>query len=97
MNWIDPPNFDQVKEVHLTVGKLKAEIKALEKEIELETLDIKKNNPRKPWLIQEATLEKQQRLILLQCELERAQATLDFLVYWKDMYRQVSYNGSRML
>jgi hypothetical protein len=85
--WSQEPNFDEVRITFARLGIVKARIKQLRGEVELSTLEIKKNNPRKPYLIIEATQGKQQEINELEQEQMTLEAKIDFLMYWKEIYK----------
>jgi hypothetical protein len=93
MSWNTAPDFEEVHAIFLEYGNVKSSIKIAETEIELETLEIKKNNPRKPWLIVEATQEKQTNLSKLIARKEELEQLVNWYNYWKEMFRSYGYNN----
>lgn len=93
MKWLDTPPFDDVEQCHILIGQKKAQLTLLRSKVKLKTLNIKKENPRKPWLIEEATLQEQEQIATLESEIERLEAQKDFFNYWKDMNRSERYNN----
>lgn len=93
MQWTDAPDIDRVHTVFTSIGSLKAQIKRLEVEIDIKSIAVKKENPRKPVLVFEATQDMQVQLASLQAELIVLEMERDYLLYWKDMFRQYGYNN----
>lgn len=85
--WNKEPNFEEVYTAFTRLGIVKAKIKQLKGEVELDTLDIKKDNPRKPYLIIEATQHKHRQINELEQELSVLEAQIDFFMYWKEIYK----------
>lgn len=93
MSWNNVPSYEAVEEVFTLLGELEGKRKLLSIDIELKTLDIKKDNPRKPWLIKEATVAEQKVLAEIENDIEILKAKRDMYLYWKDMYRTLAYKG----
>lgn len=91
--WKQAPSYDDVQTCFYAIGRLKARIKLLKSEIELSTLHIKRDNPRKPWLILEATEQQQRELTQLESELDILEADRDFYLFHKEIYKSKGYIG----
>lgn len=87
MLWTEAPNMDDVNQCFITVGSLKAQIKRLKVTIDEKSIDVKKESPRKPYLVLEATLPEQKQLAELEAELDIQQAKLDFFNFHKEMFK----------
>lgn len=93
MKWTDLPPFEDVQKCHIELGSKKAELKLLLSKIKLSTLSIKNNNPRKPWLIEQATIDEQNKVAELEADIASLEEQKNFYNYWKDMNRAQVYNN----
>lgn len=93
MQWSEAPNIDEVSEVFIGIGSLKARIKKLKVEIDIKSINVKKENPRKPVLVFEATQDMQKELTELEADLDILEAKRDFLLFHKEMFKQYGYNN----
>lgn len=93
MQWSEAPNIDEVSEVFIGIGSLKARIKKLKVEIDIKSINVKKENPRKPVLVFEATQDMQKELTELEADLDVLEAKRDFLLFHKEMFKQYGYNN----
>lgn len=91
MQWTQAPNIDEVHECFIEIGKVKAQIKLLRIEIEIDSIPLKKENPRKPHMILEGTQEKQRELSRLECRLDELEAQKEFLNFHRDMYKSYAF------
>ena len=93
MQWSEAPNIDEVNEVFIGIGSLKARIKKLKVQIDIKSINVKKENPRKPVLVFEATQDMQKELTELEADLDVLEAKRDFLLFHKEMFKQYGYNN----
>ena len=93
MQWSEAPDIDEVSEVFIGIGSLKARIKKLKVEIDIKSINVKKENPRKPVLVFEATQDMQKELTELEADLDILEAKRDFLLFHKEMFKQYGYNN----
>lgn len=93
ITWNDPPDIEEVHNTFLKIGQTKAKIRRLKIKIDVKSIDIKKDTPRKPHLVLEATQKMQEELAELEAELEELEMKRDYLNFHKDMWRQYGYNN----
>lgn len=91
MKWSDEPNIDEVQQVMISIGKVKAQLKLLDNQIEQKSIKIKKEHSRSPWLIREDMPDFFEQKAELEAQLAELEAQKDFLNYHKDMYKTNGY------
>lgn len=91
--WNEAPDFEEVQRTFLELGQKRAELRKLKASVQLAAIPIKKENPRKPYLVEEATIPLQEKIGILEAEIEVLEARRDFLNFHKELYKQYGYNN----
>lgn len=91
MLWNDAPDIDEVQNVFMRIGKIKAEIRLLEYARKEKAIPIKREKSRSPWLVDEACKFEDKQIAELESTLEELEARRDFLNYHKELYKAQGY------
>jgi hypothetical protein len=95
MRWSHPPDFERVYELYKKRSKVAAEVRMLELEIELQEKRIQRSHPRNTAIRflgeNEELVELRSRLVSLRREFDEVVAEIEFVEYWKDMFRSFVY------
>lgn len=89
--WSNPPDYYEVQEAHLDVGKLEAQIDILEIQIKEKELPIKREKPRSPALYETESIELRKELAQVNAKLKVARAKLKFYEYRKEMFKSMVF------
>ena len=85
--WDNPPDFDDVQKAFIDLAKVKSRIKLLENDIAQKGMEIKKNAPRKGYLIIDAFPDEHRRLAILESDREKLEGQVKFFDFWKELYK----------
>ena len=85
--WNNPPDFDDVQKAFIDLAKVKSRIKLLENDIAQKGMEIKKNAPRKGYLIIDAFPDEHNQLAQLESEREELEGRVKFYDFWKELYK----------
>lgn len=97
MRGLDQPSVDEMRQLLNKRAILRGDIRVTELEIKQAEIPIRKSNPRKPELRDEATLDLQWKLVDLERELERVEAEIEYMHFYMNIWKTAYYNTNKGL
>lgn len=89
------PNVDEMLVALRRRAELRGKIKVLELEIKEAEIPIRKNNPRKPELRDEATIPLQREKVKYEVELEEVESSIEYLNFYTNIWKYTQFNVSK--
>lgn len=91
------PNVDEMMVALKRRAELRGKIKILELEIKEAEIPIRKNNPRKPELRDEVTIDLQREKVKYEVELEQVESTIEFINFYSNIWKYTQFNVSKAI
>lgn len=91
------PNVEEMLEALNRRAFLRGKIKKVELEIREIEIPIRKNNPRKPELRDEATIDLQREKVHYEIELETVEATVEYINFYANVWKYSQFNVNKVI